>query len=251
MDRMKFMKSALKRIARKLVGAAGFDLVKTNRRALIEQRLLVLRRNGFKPNVVVDGGAYQGHWTKEVSQMFPSAKFVVVEPNPFLSEKIAANLGPQITYEFIPKALGAQPGTAKLNVWDADHASGSSICEHVKGAATELVDCEMTDLDSLIALYDQVPDLIKLDLQGYELEALKGATRCLEKTEVFITEFGCTEAYIDRTTVHKLIDFMDKKDYVLYDIFGLQYRPYDQSLGGGDFIFVRKDSQLKKYKGWA
>ena len=40
-------------------------------------------------------------------------------------------------------------------------------------------------------------------------------------------------------------------DYCLYDIIDLIYRPYDNALTGGDFIFVKNSSQLKEYKGYA
>jgi hypothetical protein len=39
-------------------------------------------------------------------------------------------------------------------------------------------------------------------------------------------------------------------DYCLYDIIDLISRPYDGALTGGDFIFVKNNSQLKKYKGY-
>ena len=95
-----------------------------------------------------------------------------------------------------------------------------------------------------------VPDLVKLDLQGGELAALDGSTNALKTAELMLIEFGCLDAYIDRTTPRDLLDIMFENDYCLYDIVDCHYRPYDGALTGGDFIFVKNSSALRAYKGW-
>ena len=93
-----------------------------------------------------------------------------------------------------------------------------------------------------------LPDLLKLDLQGFELPALKGADQCLKHAELCIVEFGCLDAYKERTTPNDVMNLMYQYDYVLYDIVDLIYRPYDGALVGGDFFFVKSDSRLKEHK---
>jgi len=63
-------------------------------------------------------------------------------------------------------------------------------------------------------------------------------------------EFGCLEAYADRTTPDDLLELMYQNDYCLYDIVDCHYRPYDGALTGGDFFFVKNSSVLRKHKGW-
>ena len=148
-------------------------------------------------------------------------------------------------------ALGDAPGSAQLHIWrDADSDRGASLLENVSGEAKLSIDVEVRTLDSVCDDLGLVPDLLKLDLQGGELAALRGATQALEHTELMMIEFGCLEAYVGRTTPRDLIDIMFDHDYCLYDLVDVHYRPYDGALTGGDFIFVKNSSALRAYKGW-
>jgi hypothetical protein len=93
------------------------------------------------------------------------------------------------------------------------------------------------------------PDFIKLDLQGTEPDARRGAQRCPESAELCLVELSCLEAYLGRTTPKDLMQFTYERDYCLYDVVDCHYRPYDGPLIGGDFIFVQNDGGLRSYKG--
>lgn len=256
------MKKIFSKVLQKSLRKYGYEIVakemltKTSnpRIPTLIQRLSNIKKNGFHPSVIVDGGAHIGSWTESVSKIFLESKYILVEPNPTVSDQINDKLAKTNLFEYtlIRKALGATNTKSNLNVWkNTDNLlTGSSVCEHIKEEIAEKIECELIQLDKLIGIYDKIPDLIKLDLQGYEIEALKGAKKCLEKTEVFIIEFGCLEAYVNRTSIHELINFMYSNQYCLYDIIDLHYRPYDDALTGGDFIFVKNDSALKIYKDW-
>lgn len=257
------IKNLVKQVFRKL----GYDLRKINQSRIIvrgqvisdlnvplpKNRLANLVRLGFDPDIVVDGGAHIGNWTKMVSEFLPNSKYILIEPNPIIYSRIDDNLsGKKIDYTIIKKALGAQKGNMELNIWenvDSD-LTGSSLCEHVRGEATKKINCELIDLDSIIDIYKQAPDFIKLDLQGFELQALQGAKEILKSAELMIIEFGCLDAYINRTSVRDLIDIMYENSYCLYDVMDLNYRPFDNALTAGDFIFVKRSSKLRQYKGW-
>ncbi|MDQ3019463.1 MAG: FkbM family methyltransferase [Bacteroidota bacterium] len=127
---------------------------------------------------------------------------------------------------------------------------GSSICGHVAGEPSKKFVYEVISLDDISRENNVLPDIIKLDLQGYEIEALKGCKELLKTTELFMIEFGCLDAYLNRASVRDLIDLMFDNDYCLYDISDLAYRPYDNALTGGDFFFLKNSSKLRSYKAW-
>ncbi|MFD0863078.1 FkbM family methyltransferase [Sungkyunkwania multivorans] len=246
------MKKQLGKFLNQLLGRLGYTLVKADG-ALLKNRLQNMARLGFEAPVILDGGAHKGNWTKMVSKIFPDSKYILVEPNPTVFSKIRENLkGQDLEYTVVEKALGATSGHLELNIWeDADkELTGSSLCTHVRGTATKTLRCEVAPLDTLIDVYNETPNLVKLDLQGYEINALKGAEKILRSAELLIIEFGCLEAYIDRTSVDELMDFLYERDYRLYDIVDLHYRPYDKALTGGDFFFIKKNSKLRAYSGW-
>ena len=216
-------------------------------------RLENMKQIGFSPKVIFDCGAHVGGWTQKVSRIFNDSFYILFEPNPLVFNKINYYMtDSNVEYKALQKAVGSKSGVFTLNIWeDVDqYQTGSSFCNHVRGDAAKKIECEITTLDLVCEELDLVPGLVKLDLQGYEIEALKGSKNVLEKTELFIIEFGCLEAYVDRTTPRDLIDLMYENDYSLYDIVDMHYRPYDNALTGGDFFFIKNNSKLKAHKGW-
>jgi FkbM family methyltransferase len=213
-----------------------------------------MKNLGFHPKVIFDCGASVGYWSWEVGKLFSGAQLVAFEPNKRVIRKtieLLTKLTPTPIVEAC--AIGAEDGFAFLNIWDnvETKMSGSSIKEHVQGEPRQRDKVTLKKLDTICDAFGLKPDLLKLDLQGYEIEALNGAEALLETTEVVITEFGCLEAYMNRATPNDLLTMMYSKDYCLYDIVDLIYRPYDNALTGGDFFFVKNSSQLRNYKGYS
>ena len=217
-----------------------------------KERLLHAKRLGLLPNVVVDGGAFRGLWARDIAAIFPGSQIVSIEPNPFLQEIIRANTSdvqPPVTV--LNLALGEHPEERSFNIWrDATSDTGASLLDHVSGEPGTVVEVQVDTLDNICKKLGLKPNLVKLDLQGAEFLALKGATGVLESAEMVITEFGCLEAYIGRATSRDLLDIMFDNEYCLYDIVDCHYRPYDGALTGGDFFFVKNWSVLRKHKGW-
>ena len=216
-------------------------------------RIKNIKKIGFAPKCVMDCGASIGGWSYEVSKIFPGCQIIAIEPNSIVlpkTKKTLAGIDPEVIIEEC--ALGAKEGESFLNIWDNDQTkmSGSSLKDHVQGEPKKKLKVKIDTLDSICDRNNLKPDLVKLDLQGGELEALKGGDAVLNASEVVIIEFGCLPAYIERTTPLDLMNLFYNYDYCLYDIIDLIYRPYDNALTGGDFIFAKNNSLLKKYKGY-
>ena len=207
---------------------------------------------GFKPGVIFDAGAFKGTWTIETAAIFPRAQFVVFEPNPSLQTVLKTNLAAiQPPPIFVEAALGQTQGSAQFNIWgDPDSAVGASLLGHVQGQAENAVMVKVETLDAVSARLNLRPGLVKLDLQGAELLALRGGRSVLSDAEIVVVEFGCLDAYSGRATPRELLDLLYEHDFTLYDIVDLHYRPYDGALTGGDFFFVKNSSPLRSYKDW-
>ncbi len=210
---------------------------------------------GFSAKCIIDCGASVGMWSLGISKYFSNAQIIAVEPNANVlpeTKQTLANVKPQVIIEEC--ALADKEGEAFFNVFfndDGTKMSASSLKDHVMNTAASRLKVRLDTIDNICAKHKLEPNLIKLDLQGGELDALKGAERTLRRAEVVVSEFGCLPAYIDRTTPFELMQIMYEYDYCLYDIIDLLYRPYDHALAGGDFIFVKNGSKLKEYKGYS
>jgi len=94
------------------------------------------------------------------------------------------------------------------------------------------------------------PDFLKLDVQGYELEVLKGALKTLPQVSAVLAEVNLIDIHRGAPLLDELVLFMRDGGFLAYDICGLARRPLDRALWQADFIFVPQDSALRSDKRW-
>ena len=96
-----------------------------------------------------------------------------------------------------------------------------------------------------------VPDLVKLDVQGYELEVLKGAQALFGQTEVFIIETSLYEFLPNMPSIYDIIVYMKDRGYVIYDLIELSRRPFDNALAQIDVVFVKSNGPFRNHRSWS
>src|SRR5262249_12223446 len=113
--------------------------------------------------------------------------------------------------------------------------------------------CPATTLDALLAdrLTRADRTLLKLDLEGHELPALRGAARVLDVVEVIVTEAQFFEINDNgRPCFADVLDCLRARHSALYDIAALSPRPRDHRLRLGDAIFAHDTSPLLSDRSW-
>lgn len=203
-------------------------------------------------STVLDVGAAHGDWSRECSSILPAAHYVLFEP----LEEYAPDLALAVTQ--IPRAechrvgLGSENGQREINV-HPDLVGSSFFLERedsdVNGVPRAV---QVRTLDSVCAAHDyEPPYLIKIDVQGAELDVLKGAATVLRDAELIILETSFFDFYGNGVLAGDIIEFMRDEGFTLYDIFGLSYRPLDGALAQADFCFVRVGSPLRQCHAYA
>jgi FkbM family methyltransferase len=208
-------------------------------RGTMSGSLITAKRLGFEPKTVIDVGAALG--TFNLYETFPNSRHLLIEPiaenEPYLA-KICRKLK---SAEYIIAAATKKSGIFTLNVSpDMVH---SSISEGVNA------DHQNPYLRNIPAItLDEIcrdrnlpgPYLIKVDVDGQELDVLTGATQILQQTEYVIVEV-CLFAQM-----YDIIHFMKTQGFVAYDIVDLGYRPIDAALWQVDMAFVKEFGQFRK-----
>ena len=220
----------------------GFDL--TDRGETVLERAL---RLGIRPGTVIDVGAAWGQWASECHTLFPHAQYLLVEPLEEAAgalDAVAERLGGTTR---ITAAAAAEDGERTINV-HADFV-GTSLFTEAEGESVDgtprLV--PTVTLDTLVARHEAAgPYVVKLDVQGAELEVLAGAARVLQAAELVIAEVTFFEVFRDGPLAHEVVAWMLERDFVIYDIFELMYRPLDGALVQANVAFAPRDGSLRQ-----
>jgi FkbM family methyltransferase len=208
-----------------------------------------MQRNGFQPKLVVDVGAYVGDWTRMCRRVFPDASILMIEPQA-AAQSVLQEISARDRNIDVAHALLGGRSDSQIPFYEAE--SGSSVLtewEREGQQATATID--MTTLDALAAdTAFAMPDLLKLDVQGYELEILKGAARALASAEAVLMEVNFIDIHSGAPLFHEVIRFMEEREFRLYDIGTFFRRPYDAALWQADVVFVTFSSPLVSSKRW-
>lgn len=217
-------------------------------------RLRRAKALGLDVRVAVDGGAASGDWTRAFKAIYPEAQVVCVEPRDDAQAALRALASQLKGIHIAQTLLGATEGTVEFHVNKeqssilGDFAASAGVAgARSSGAVTT----PATTLDALVrrlGLAD--PDLIKLDLQGAELMALDGATRCLQSAQAVLLEVSFVPFMNGIPLVGEVIPYMTARGFRLYDVLALWQRPLDGALAQGDFLFVNEKSKLVADTRW-
>lgn len=208
----------------------------------IDRTLRMMRANGFIPGVVLDIGAYQGEWMELCKDIWPNSTVLMIEGSPERTEKLRSITMGRHDVVAHCALLGASEKTA-VRFYEQDSAS-SALPESAK-ADQSFVTLPMKTLDEVTrGTTFQKPDFIKLDVQGYEIEVLKGGTSALNSAQAILLEVNLIPIYRDAPLLQDVVEFMAENDFRAYDIASLIRRPLDGALWQADMVFVRNDSPL-------
>lgn len=154
-----------------------------------------LRAQGLRPSLVVDGGANVGQFARAMAETFPEARVVSFEPLPEAAAAYRGALVGEPRVRLVEAALGAEPGTVTFH--RQAYSLSSSVLPPADAAThTTTLEVAVTTLDAALADETIPPDtLVKLDLQGYEMEALRGAPTVLCQARHVLLETAFRSSY--------------------------------------------------------
>lgn len=207
-----------------------------------------LRRNGFMPGAIIDAGAYRGRWMQQMAEIYPNTPILMLEANPNLRsalERAAA----RVASTTLKIALLGPENLVEHTFYVADADTGSSVLDDITRFPRRAVTLPMRTLDSVVGEHDlRAPLFLKLDLQGYEYDVLRGAAHTLARTEVVLCELSFLPYYRETKLAGEVICWMQERGFVLYDVCSQMRRESDLAVWQADVLFVRADSQLRAKK---
>jgi FkbM family methyltransferase len=243
------MKKIINRIIKKVFSGLGYNLEKKQDKSVLgfEKDYLLfnfystLQAFQFEPKHIVDVGANHGTWTRQALKYFPKAHYTMVEPQDWLKPSIQDVLDKNPNVKFHSVGAGEKEGSFLFTILDRDDSCSFKFTEEeAKSKGYKQVEIPVVTLNGLLSNKDiLVPDIIKIDAEGLDIEVLKGASDFFGKTEIFMVEAGVVNKMFTNSFL-KLINFMDENGYRLFEITDLN-RPFKPSvLWLVELVFVRK-----------
>lgn len=154
---------------------------------------------------VADVGAFTGLFAMLAKRAAPQAQVLAVEPNSASRARLHTNLtwnGMHNLVQVMPQAVAKTIGVMALHVpMGADLLdTGASLLDHGQSTRTELVTTAPID-----ALLEQAalgaPDLMKIDVEGFEEAALLGAPRALANGATLVLEIQAAALFLKCRTI--------------------------------------------------
>jgi FkbM family methyltransferase len=160
----------------------------------------------------------------------------MVEPREHLRVK-SQDLCDKHNIEWITAGCSDEPGVLPLFIGYPDYNS-TFRAGNTQDKPT--VNVPVKTLDQIAN--GRIPDIVKVDAEGFDLKVLHGAKTLLGKTDLFLVEaMACGDA---DNTAHLLISFMVAQGYSLMEITDLNRSGKTGALWLVELAFARRDSAL-------
>jgi len=212
-------------------------------KSFVKDILMMKQRFNFIPNTIIDIGAAVGEWSKAANFVYPNTKIYAFEPisdSLDKAKKLLKNI-PSIEYYNIALYSANEKKQFYLN----DFSFSSSLLKmtdiHKKTYPftknETIIDIVCKRFDSINNINLKKPVYVKIDVQGTELEVLKGFGQLIKDIDIVQIELNFEKYYEKQFNYNEIFNFFYernfKKFYQLHPLF------YDSKLQACDYLFLK------------
>ena len=177
----------------------------------LHTKLVQARRQGIRIQTVFDIGAHRGEWTRRTRATLTDAEFILFEANEVHAPSLE---GERFYIGVLSYEQRLVQFYGKGEVGDSYFRETTGLYDGVTARAVQA-----TTLDQLIQEHGLPrPDLIKADVQGAELDVLRGGGSALEHARLVLLECPIVEYNEGAPTIHEYFRFMDEHGFTPVDV---------------------------------
>jgi len=210
-----------------------------------EHRYVLLRDLG----TVVDIGANRGQFALAARRWAPKARVISFEPLPGPAAVFRRVFSGDDQVVLHQAAIGPASIRQKMHVSARDDSSSllpiSSVQTTMFPGTGEVdtTEVRVAPLDEFVTADDlPMPAMLKLDVQGFEFEALRGCESLLKRFDWVYCECSFVELYSGQKLAWEVIDWLSARDFGLIGMFNPAYDHRGQAVQA-DFLFSRKNGR--------
>ncbi len=234
-----------------MLASRGIEVQRTERglRRTLPAVLTHHRRLGLTPATIIDVGVGPG--TPELYDAFLDAKLVLVEPLEEWRGHLE-QLQRERLAEVVTAAAGRKTGSVEIAVHRVPACSSILGARHGDDAEAVPRAVPMVRLDDLALERGlEGPFVVKVDVEGAELEVLAGAQHVLRDSELVLLEVSLFELVPGAPQFHDVVSWMHDHGFVVADFYNGHNRPLDGALAQLDVAFVQLDGRFRREHAYA
>jgi len=194
---------------------------------------------------VVDIGANRGQFALVVRNCFPHARIVSFEPLEVPANKYSCVFKDDDKVRLCKVAIGEENSTKTIHVSKSDDSSSllpitatqSELFPGTEEERTETIEVNVLE-DHITADEVVSPSLLKIDVQGYELEVLNGSLGILNYFDYIYVECSFVELYEGQAFASSIIAFLQNKSFALCGVYNMSYDQSGRAIQA-DFLFKK------------
>ena len=198
----------------------------------------------IKPATIVDVGANVGQFSLIASAIHPQAQIFGFEPLPRAADVYEKVFAGRSNVTLFRHALGERAGTATLNLAGADDSSSllpisdAMVSLYPQTRTVGKISVNVRPLRDVLPEI-VAPALLKIDVQGAELEVLKGCGEMLAAFDHIYVELSFTELYLGQPLASEVICYLAGRQFTVCGVYNVS------TVAGGasvqaDFLFQRQ-----------
>lgn len=195
---------------------------------------------------IFDVGANIGQFSIATSHFYPRADIFSFEPDPDTFNIFKKNAKGHKNIKAYNYAFGNEDGTLEFNKNSYHHSSSflnlHKENSHFPGGNITTIKVDIFRLDAKVEDFIiQKPALLKLDVQGFELQVLKGGLKSLSQFNYILIEVSLDMLYDNQPDFSQINNFLESSGFFLYKMIDFNMGK-NLNYIEGDFLYRKSDS---------
>lgn len=195
----------------------------------------------YKLNItnLVHIGVNNGLEVDTYRELFPNSKIYLIEPQKEQFNKLVKRFEKDKSIILYNTALGNEIGKSEMNI-SPTHKGSASLLEPTLHKTifpeVEFQNTESVNLDKYENLNLKNVNFLNIDVQGYELNVLKGAGKKLQAIDFIMIEVSLKALYRDSALLDDIDSYLNQYDFIrLITVF------WDSECIWGDAFYIKKN----------
>lgn len=206
-----------------------------------------LKNIDIEINSVIDIGASDGRWTRDLLPYYPDAQYLMVEANPYHYEALDKFIQNNKNTRYFKGAAGNKNDIICFAA--GDPFGGLALNTEVSG--DDVIKVQSNTVDNLVKEYNlPKKHLLKLDTHGFEVPIFEGAKETLKNTNIIVVETYGFKFSNTSLKFYEICSYLENLGFTAVDFSEPLWRKKDGMFWQFDLFFIPSNHPNLKYNNY-